>query len=376
MSWDPLIKLFRELSETSKLAFFLVFLGIFIVDAVWRILAWRSQKHLKKDFKRTEKQLQEVTKDRDQLQDRLLALDRVDVHVWKKPDQFANNHFVPREQRQTRFISLVNLKGGVGKTTLTLNLGVSLGLRDKRVLLVDLDFQGTLSNMALPRDLVNDYRNKGWTTDVLLKTNGGIPVQHLLFDVSDAGNCRAMIAREQLELLEFERQSRFFVNPEQEARFLIQGALHVPEIFHHFDYVLFDCPPRMSTACINALTCSDHVVVPSTLSQLDIEAVPRTLKWLHELHAVVRASFLCVVVTRARMRGDTLVSYEREQMDRLARFIKVHQPGEGFVLPYMVPESPKIHQLTAEGKAAALHSPEGRAWFGAIADEIERRVRQ
>src|SRR6266481_2648026 len=376
MSWDTLIQLFRQLPETSKLIIFIWFIVIFIGYTVWWILSWRNERQLTKDLKRTSKQLQEVTQDRDQLQERLLALNRVDVHVWKKPDLYSNNRFVPREQRQTRFIALVNLKGGVGKTTLALNLGISLGLRDKRVLLADLDFQGTLSNMALPRELVNDYRDKGWTTDALLNANGGVRVQNLLFDVPDAGNCRAMIAREHLELVEFERQSRFFVNPEQEARFLVQKALHVPDIFQRFDYVLFDCPPRMSTACINALTCSDHVVVPSTLSQLDIEAVPRTLKWLHELHAVVRASFLCVVVTRARMRGDTLVSYEREQMDRLARFIKVHQPGEGFVLPYMVPESPKIHQLTAEGKAAALHSPEGRAWFGAIADEIERRVRQ
>jgi cellulose biosynthesis protein BcsQ len=185
-----------------------------------------------------------------------------------------------------------------------------------------------------------------------------------------------MIARERLELVEFERQSRFFVNPEQEARFLVQKALHVPEILQQFDYVLFDCPPRMSTACINALTCSDHVLVPSTLSQLDIEAVPRTLKWLHELHAVVRATFLGVVVTRARMRADDLVSYERAQMNKLRDFIRAHQPGDGFVFPCMVPDSPKIHQLTAERKAVAIHSNDGKVWFGAIADELERRVRQ
>ena len=376
MSWDTLIQLFRELPETSKRIIFIWFIVIFISYTVWQILVWQNQRKLTKDLKRTEKQLQEVTQERDQLQERLLALNRVDVHVWKKPDLYSNNRFVPREQRQTRFIALVNLKGGVGKTTLALNLGISLGLRDKRVLLADLDFQGTLSNMALPRELVNDYRDKGWTTDALLNANGEVRVQNLLFDVPDAGNCRAMIAREHLELVEFERQSRFFVNPEQEARFLVQKALHVPEIFQRFDYVLFDCPPRMSTACINALTCSDHVVVPSTLSQLDIEAVPRTLKWLDELHSVVRAKFLCVVITRARMRAGSLVAFERAQMDRLVEFIKAHQPGEGFVLPCMVPESPKIHQLSADGKAVALHSPEGRAWFGAIADEIERRVRQ
>lgn len=120
----------------------------------------------------------------------------------------------------------------------------------------------------------------------------------------------------------------------------------------------------------------DHVLVPSTLSQLDIQEVPRTLKWLSDLHSVVRAKFLCAVITRARMREGSLVSYERTQRDKLVEFIRQHQPGEGFVLPFMVPESPKIHQLTAEGKAVAVHSPEGRLWFGDIAEEIERRVRQ
>src|SRR5256885_16907776 len=107
--WDTLIKLFRELSETSKLIIFIWFIVIFIAYTVWWILSWRSERQLTKDFKRTRKQLQEVTQDRDQLQERLLALDRVDSHVWTKPDLFANNHFVPREQRQTRFIALVNL---------------------------------------------------------------------------------------------------------------------------------------------------------------------------------------------------------------------------------------------------------------------------
>jgi cellulose biosynthesis protein BcsQ len=374
--WDTLIQLFRELSETSKLIIFIWFIVIIIAYTVWWILSWRDERQLTKDLEGTRKQLQEVTQERDQLQDRLLALDRVDSHVWTKPDQYGNNHFIPRDQRPTRFIALVNLKGGVGKTTLTLNLGASLGLRGKKVLLVDLDFQGTLSNMALPPELVKDYRNKGWTTDALLNANGGIPVQSLHFSIKDAGNCRAMIARERLELVEFEWQSRFFVNPQQEARFLVQKALQVPEIFQQFDYVLFDCPPRMSTACINALTCADYLVVPSSLGQLDIDAVPRTLKWLRELHVVVQASFLCVVITRGRMRMGNLVAAERQQMDRMAEAIKDHQPGEGFVLPYMIPDNPKIRQFTDEGKAVAVHSPEGRAWFGAIAEEIERRIRQ
>src|SRR5438132_155818 len=374
--WDQLIRLFRELPETSKLFILLVLIAWIIGYTVWDILSRRRMRDLKRDLETTRAHLQELQQERDQLQERLLALDRVDSHVWTKPDRCRNNRFVPREERRARFIALANLKGGVGKTTLTLNLGVSLAERGKKVLLVDLDFQGTLSNLALPRELVNDYRGKGWTTDALLQANGQAAVDSLHFAVQDAPNCRAMIARERLELVEFERQSQFFVNPDHEARFLLQKAFHVPEILQQFDYVLFDCPPRMSTACINALTCSDHVLIPSTLSQLDIEAVPRTLKWLQELHAVVRASFLGVVITRARMRVEKLVSYERRQLANLRALMRGHQPGEGFVLPCMVPDSPKIHQLTAERKAVACHSSEGRAWFSAIADELERRVRQ
>ena len=78
MSWDTLLQLFRELPETSKLIIFIWFIVIFIGYTVWWILSWRNERKLTKDLKRTSKQLQEVTQDRDQLQERLLALDRVD----------------------------------------------------------------------------------------------------------------------------------------------------------------------------------------------------------------------------------------------------------------------------------------------------------
>jgi cellulose biosynthesis protein BcsQ len=372
--WDSLIQLFRELPETSKVVVFLLLIALLIGYTVWWILSWRRERDVAKTLQRTKAELDRVSVDRDQLQARFVALDRVDCHVWTKPDQYGKSRFVPREQRPTRFLALANLKGGVGKTTLTLNLGASLALKGKKVLLVDLDFQGTLSNLALPMELLNDYRKKGWTSDALL--GGEAQLKALHFAWPDAPDCRVIIAREQLEFVEFALQSRFFVNPEQECRFILQNALHVPDVFHAFDFVLFDCPPRMSTACINALTCADHVLIPSTLSQLDIEAVPRTLRWLHELHGVIRAQFIGVVITRAKMRLDTLVSYEQKQLGNLRELIRPHQPAEGWVFPCMVPDSPKIHQFTAQRKAVAVHTDEGRAWFGSIAEELERRVRQ
>jgi hypothetical protein len=116
--WDSLIKLFHELSETSQLAVVLALIVVLILYTVWEILTWLKRRDLKGQLRRTRTRLEEVTADRNQLQQRLFALDRVDSHVWTKPDLYDNNCFVSREQRQTRFISLVNLKGGVGKTTL------------------------------------------------------------------------------------------------------------------------------------------------------------------------------------------------------------------------------------------------------------------
>jgi hypothetical protein len=74
-----------------------------------------------------------------------------------------------------------------------------------------------------------------------------------------------------------------------------------------------------------------------------------------------------VVCTRA---------HERVQLEKVRQLIRAHQPGEDFVFPPMVPDSPKIHQLTAERKVVAIHTTEGRARFGAVADNLERRVRQ
>lgn len=373
--WDWIRRLFSELPDPWKAAVLVLLISAAIGTGALALNRRLQVKRLTKDLGRLREKLEKTEEDRDQLLARFQALDKIDSHVWTKADSFANNTFVDPRNRRTRFLAVCNLKGGVGKTTLTLNLGIALARRGKRVLLVDLDFQGTLSNMALNKDHLQDYRDKGWTTDRLLREIfPGPRIREFSFSCKDEPGCRIMLAREHLEVAEFEQQSRFFVDPEREVRFHIQKNLQVPEILQEFDYVLFDCPPRMSTACINALTCADWVLIPSTLSQLDIEAVPRTLKWLLDLRTVVRGCFLGVVVTRARMRADKLVSYEFNQLNTLKEAIRGSQPGEGFVFEAMIQDHPKIHQFTAERKAVAAHWADGKIWFEAVAQEVERKV--
>lgn len=82
------------------------------------------------------------------MQRRLSDLESFDGKLWEQDMQTSPPPFITATDRQTRFISVVNLKGGVGKTTLTANIGVSLARRKHRVLLVDLDFQSSLTRLC------------------------------------------------------------------------------------------------------------------------------------------------------------------------------------------------------------------------------------
>src|SRR5687767_4319122 len=84
------------------------------------------------------------------LQQQITEVQALDSRPWERPVGKVGAPvpaFAEASQRRTRFITVMNLKGGVGKTTLTANLGVGLARRGYRVLMVDLDFQGSLTGL-------------------------------------------------------------------------------------------------------------------------------------------------------------------------------------------------------------------------------------
>jgi cellulose biosynthesis protein BcsQ len=267
-----------------------------------------------------------------------------------------------------------NFKGGVGKTTLAANLGVALALAGKKILLIDLDFQGTLSNFFLPEELLKEYRGKAWTTERLLRSEDASAALEFAFPAKDLPNVRIMIARENLDFEEYSQQARFYVQPEHEVRFLAQRALHTESVFQAFDYVIFDCPPRLTTGCINALTCADFVMLPTSLSQVDIEAVPRTLQWLKDLHQIVQADFLGTVISRCKLRSGKLVRFDEQQLGALHAHLSRHMAGSGHVLSVKIPDSPEIHAATAKKRPVVLGDAKIRSVFTALGTEVQKRM--
>lgn len=143
-------------------------------------------------------------------------------------------------------IAIANQKGGVAKTTTTHNLGVGLALEGKKVLLVDLDSQASLTISTGLEPLEVD-RN---VTHILEKN--GQPVRECIQHLSN--NLDIITSTIDLASLEMELLSR--VSKEGVLKRALQQVQDL------YDYILIDCPPQLSILTINGLSCADGIIVP------------------------------------------------------------------------------------------------------------------
>ena len=157
-----------------------------------------------------------------------------------------------------RRISVVNQKGGVGKTTTVFTLAAAMADLGRRVLAVDLDAQANLTSSfgydpdtldLTSEDLLTDERTV--PEDVILET--AIEGVHLI--QADIKLCRADVKIQEMFMREL----------------ILQNKLR--HLFGHYHAILFDCPPNLSRVTINALLASDEVVVPVETQSYSIKAL-------------------------------------------------------------------------------------------------------
>jgi cellulose biosynthesis protein BcsQ len=345
---------------------------------------------VQQDLLRAQQTAREAEHERDRLltelatlQKRLTDLETFDGRLWERASVSAPPAFIDKTRRKTSFIAVMNLKGGVGKTTLTANLGAALARRGRCVLLVDLDFQGSLSRLCLNTSDRGDLVRKQWTASRLLDPGNGLPPAPDLA-LSLAQRVRSVLradltfdvicADEDLAEAELRAQARWLVTQQPDARFLLRRALHAPDVFARYDYVFFDCPPRLTTACVNALGCCDHLLVPVLLEQGSVEALPRTLAWLTRLPHVSHARVLGVVANRAEFYRDHLIAAQQTVYNYLP--LTIQQAGHKPACLFRAIIGNKRNQIedAANHGRIAAGDDAGLALFADVADEVEKGV--
>lgn len=199
----------------------------------------------------------------------------------------------------TKVISILNFKGGVGKTTTTLNLGAALAIRSKNVLLIDLDVQMNTSNIL-------GYSVKDGES-VYELMNGGVK-EYPIYD-THLDSLKFIPSSMKLDTLIVELTNR--MSRETILRRLLQPLLPI------YDYIIIDCPPGKSVLTDNALCASDSIIVPISCEEMNKQGVVTIMSKFDEVKQLVNpditlAGFLLTKYNRqyriSRDMNDTLVS--------------------------------------------------------------------
>jgi chromosome partitioning protein len=348
--------------------------------AALMLFSWQRNnrvEEVKDDNAQLRARLEAAEKDAQQQQqvwNHLLSVESKDG-IWHRKCEVPAPPMLNKSLRSTRFVTVINFKGGVGKTTLTANLaaGLALGKPALRVLVVDVDFQGTLGSMAVdPVHLANQIRYESFINKLLTSAAHPDLLQRLPVPMRDVPGVEVILATDTLAPTDFELQARFFMDPTADPRYHFRRHLHDPEALRRYDVVLFDCPPRVTTSVVNAVTCSDYVLIPTRLDRGSIDSVPRTVKWLRELNEHCPAEVLGVVACHASMWRDRLTNADRDSYEDLRGEVE-EACGKGMLFGHYVPYSAAAAG-SAPGRVASA-DPEGREVFAKVVAEFRKRAK-
>lgn len=248
-----------------------------------------------------------------------------------------------------RVISIANQKGGVGKTTTSVNLGASLAETGARVLVVDLDPQGnaTTGLGIQHRDL------EGSVYDVIINDKS-------LDDCTEPTSVRNLfvvpatidLAGAEIELVPaFSREMK------------LKRA--ISEIRDQYDYILIDCPPSLGLLTVNALAASDDVVVPIQCEYYALEGLGQLLRNV----GLVKAN----LNQELEMRGIVLTMYDART--KLAEQVEseVREHFGTKVYRTVIPRTVRLSEAPSFGQPITTFDPTSR---GAIAyRELAKEVR-
>lgn len=250
---------------------------------------------------------------------------------------------------------ICNQKGGTAKTATAVNLGIGLAREGKRVLLLDVDSQGSLT-----ASLGFQQPDQMETTlaDILNGIIGEKPLPH---------GCGILRHKEGVDLLpaniELSGLEVTLVNVMSRETVLRR---YLDMVRCEYDAVILDCTPSLGMLTINALAASDKIIIPVMAQFLSIKGLEQLIRTIARVKRQINPalSIAGIVVTMADMRTN----YARDIVELLHK----NYDGKLRIFDSIIPLSVRAAETSAAGKSIYLHDPSGRvaAAYTALTREV------
>lgn len=269
------------------------------------------------------------------------------------------DHRDDRCEKGTLTIAFTNNKGGSGKTTTCANVGYSLSLLGRRVLLIDGDMQLNLTLSFFPEDRVLEYAcgEKNLYTAMKKEEDLWDYVIHTPYDNLDLIPSSTLMSGIEYEL--FTKWQRELILARSLKRLKEEGG---------YDYILIDAPPTLGGWVMNILCASDRVILPVEASPWGLFGVANMFEFLDNVRKLVpELALLGVVITRL----DARKNYGRQTLEVL------HEYEDVTVFDTVIRVDSEIEWAQDDSRPVMAHRKSARsaAEYMELAKEVERYVR-